>query len=127
MQREVSRLQRLVHQLEELSLAESGQIPLNKQPINLCQLIQDVSDRLRVQYEDKGVTLDYDCDTDLPHIFLDADRITQVLVNLLGNALQYTPSGGAVRAQVSRDGDKFVTRITDKGIGIPLVRFIDNQ
>lgn len=118
-QREVSRLQRLVHQLEALSQAESGQILLDKRQVDLDKLIWDVGQRLGVQFEDKGVRLHYDFEPNLPAISLDADRITQVLVNLLGNALQYTPSGGEVKVQVFRVDNALMTRITDTGIGIP--------
>lgn len=117
-QREVSRLQRLVYQLEKLSQAEGGQIPLHKQAINYCQLIQTVCNRLQVQYDSKGVDLMYDCSSSLPSLMLDSDHMTQVLINLLGNALQYTPIDGTVTVQCYQDGNQIVTRVQDTGIGI---------
>lgn len=118
-QREVSRLQRLVYQLEELSQAESSQIHLKKQAVDFKRLIDDVGGRLAVQYEDKGVELHINCPSSLPLLFLDADRITQVLINLLGNALQYTPPGGMVQVQVRQGVNEIVTQVTDTGIGLP--------
>lgn len=118
-QHEISRLQRLVYQFEELSLAESGQIPLKRKRVDLRQLIQEVGVRLAAQYEDKGVTLVYAFAPDLPKVDIDPDRITQVLINLLGNALQFTVEGGEVRVQATHEGTEVMTRVIDKGAGIP--------
>jgi len=132
-QREVTRLQRLVHDLEELSRVEAGQVPLDLRPVALADLIQAVADRLRPQFEDKGVSLDVDVSTNLPPVRADAGRITQVLLNLMGNALQYTPTGGRVSVHSSAASDQSLhtdrrvlkadhwlrTTITDTGIGIP--------
>lgn len=117
-QREVSRLQRLVYQLEKLSQAEGGQIPINKQSINYCQLIQTVCNRLEVQYDSKGVNLGYDCNSSMPNILLDSDHITQVLINLLGNALQYTPADGKVTVHIHQNDNQIITKIQDTGIGL---------
>lgn len=117
-QREVSRLQRLVYQLEELSQAESSQIHLKKQAVDFKRLLDDVGGRLAVQYEDKGVELHINCPSSLPPLYLDPDRITQVLINLLGNALQYTPAGGTVQVQVIQSANEIVTQVIDTGIGL---------
>jgi histidine kinase len=117
-QHEVSRLQRLVYQLERLSQAESGQIPLNKQWVDYAQLIKATCERLKVQYDSKGVDLVYEVSLKLPQIRIDPDHITQVLINLLGNALQYTPAGGRVTIQAHVSGEKIVTSVRDKGIGM---------
>lgn len=117
-QREVGRLQRLVHQLEALSRAESDQLTPNKQLLDYAWLVQSVCDRLRGQYEDKGVTLTVEAAGELSLLAVDPDLITQVLTNLLGNALQYTPGGGSVRVSVVRQRDEILTRVTDSGIGI---------
>lgn len=117
-QQEVSRLQRLVVQLEQLSQAESGHVALNLQPADIGQLICAICDRMEVQYESKGVDLACVCEPGLPSILIDRDHITQVAINLLGNALQYTPAGGKVAVQVVRDGTVMVIRIQDSGIGL---------
>ncbi|GAB1420957.1 hypothetical protein MASR2M15_10860 [Anaerolineales bacterium] len=118
-QHEVSRLQRLVYQLERLSQAESGQIPLSKQLIAYADLIRSTCERLKVQYDSKGVELAYELSPDLPSLYLlDPDHITQVLINLLGNALQYTPSGGSVIVEAYADGKQIVTLVKDTGIGM---------
>ncbi len=100
-EQEVSRLQRLVRDLEELSKAEAGQISLEKALVNPAALVETAVRRLRPQFTDKQVTLEPNHPTDLPSLRVDPARMTQVLINLLGNALQYTPSGGQVTVSCS--------------------------
>jgi len=119
-QREVARLQRLVHDLAELSRAESGDISLDLRSAVLNELIQGAFDRLKSQYEDKGVGINSDIEADLPSVSVDTSRITQVLLNLLGNALQYSNSDGQVGVRVWREGQEIITEVQDTGIGIPV-------
>ena len=94
LQREASRMQRLVQDLEDLPRAEAGQVHLDLRPVAMGELIAAVAQRLRPQFEDKGVALHLEIAPDLLLVRVDLQRMTQVLVNLLGNALQYTPAGG---------------------------------
>jgi signal transduction histidine kinase len=118
LQREVARLQRLVQDLEQLSRAEAGQIPLDLHLVSLTGLVQAVANRLKPQYHDKGVDIALNLSPQLPQIRADPGRISQVLLNLLGNALQYTPSGGHVIVQARRDGGEVVVAVHDSGIGL---------
>jgi len=118
-QREVARLQRLIHDLEELSRAEAGQVPLAPRAVAPADLVRAAADRLRPQFEDKSVSLHVDLPTDPPQIWADPSRIIQVLLNPLGNALQYTPSGGQVTVRSWRDDQEVVVAVQDTGIGIP--------
>jgi histidine kinase len=117
--READRLQRLVDDLQELSQVEAGALPFIPQALDLSPLVQATLQRLRPQFEEKGVSLQVEVPLDLPRVQADGDRISQVLINLVGNALQYTPEGGwvAVRAKAERDEARI--RIQDSGIGIP--------
>jgi histidine kinase len=117
-QREVARLQRLVHDLEELARVEAGQSPLDLRPVNLAELLHAATDRLQPQFEDKDVRLHVDVPHGLPHVRADAGRLLQVLLNLLGNALRYTPSGGQVTMRACCEGSQMVIRVQDTGIGI---------
>jgi histidine kinase len=117
-QREVGRLQRLVHDLEELSRAEAGQVPLDRRPVSPSELIHAAADRLRPQFEDKDVRLGLELPADLPQVKADSIRVIQVLINLLGNALQYTPSRGCVTVQSWRDDYEVVIAVEDSGVGI---------
>jgi histidine kinase len=117
-QREVARLQRLVHDLEELARVEAGQSPLDLRPVNLAELLQAITDRLRPQFEDKGIRLHVEVPQGLPRVRADAGRLQQVLLNLVGNALRYTPCGGQVTVSAGREGQQMVLRVHDTGIGI---------
>jgi histidine kinase len=114
---EAARLQRLSSDLSELSRAEEGALPLHLQRVDLGELMLACADRLRPQFDDKGVDLQVRSGPPLP-VDGDADRITQVLTNLLGNALTYTPNGGQVVVTSSRDGSLAEVSITDTGIGL---------
>jgi signal transduction histidine kinase len=116
--KEAGRLQRLVADLQELSRVEASSFHLELKPISLAQLIDSVAQRLGQQFAEKGVTLDIEPLPSLPAVLADEDRTTQVLINLVGNALQYTPSGGRVSVTASTTGSEVHIRIQDTGIGI---------
>jgi len=117
MQTEVTRLQRLVYDLEELSRVEAGQITLEWQTVVLADLIRTAVERLRSQFEDKGVSLEMVVSSDVM-VQVDAARITQVLLNLISNALQYTPSGGTVTVNSWQVARQVFVAVRDTGIGI---------
>lgn len=117
-QREVSRLQRLVYDLEELSRAEAGQLPIRRQRTSIDECIQQAVSRLKLQYEDKQVNLQVTIEPELPAVQADPERVVQVLLNLLGNALQYTPSGKKVWLHTRHTEQAIVIDIQDEGIGI---------
>ncbi len=118
-EREVTRLQGLVRDLEELSRAESGQIVLERERVSPTDFIIPAADRLRPQFEDKGVALEVNLQPELPAVHVDPWRMTQVVLNLLGNALQYTPAGGNVQLSATVDRNQLTICIKDTGIGIP--------
>ena len=114
---EASRLQRLASDLAELSRAEEGAISLQLRHVDLGALVSASVERLRPQFDDKGVALAASPGPRLP-VEVDPDRIAQVLTNLLGNALTYTPSGGHVDVALRRRGDLAEMAVTDSGIGL---------
>ncbi|NIS81055.1 MAG: HAMP domain-containing protein [Anaerolineales bacterium] len=118
--READRMQRLVHDLQELSQVEAGVYDVEFQDVRIADLVEAARDRLERQFVEKGVDLEVDVPADMPLIRADDNRIGQVLLNLLGNALQYTPPGGKVRISASQVGHEIVVKIRDSGIGIPL-------
>ena len=117
--READRLERLVRDLQELSRVEAGAFDLNQQATAPSHLVDAVVDRLARQFEEKSVALETDVPAALPLVRADEDRIGQVLLNLVGNALQYTPSGGRVRIRARRTDDMIRIAVEDTGIGIP--------
>lgn len=118
-QAEASRLQRLVDDLAELSRAEAGEIAFDMTDVDLVALSKETAKRLAPQFDDKSVALQIDLPTGLPLVRADPLRITQVLMNLMGNALQYTPSGGTVTISAHREGRFIVVTVRDTGLGIP--------
>ncbi len=117
--READRLQRLVYDLQELSRVEGGAIDLTLRPTPVARLAETVRVRLGRQFEEKGVALEMDLADGLPAVRADEDRIGQVLLNLVGNALQYTPPGGRVRLSARREGAQVRFLVADTGVGIP--------
>ena len=115
---EADRLQRLVYDLQELSRVEAGAYELNLQPVQVSTLMADVTARLSRQFEEKEVVLETDIPSSLPRVLADKDRIDQVLTNVVGNALQYTPSGGRVWVTATLQGKKIFIAVHDTGIGI---------
>jgi signal transduction histidine kinase len=115
---EADRLQRLVNDLQELSRVEAGAYQLNLVSISPLSLIETVINHLNRQFEEKGIHLEKKVDADLPNVSVDKDRIMQVLTNLIGNALQYTPAGGSVVTTATRVKSEILISITDTGIGI---------
>jgi histidine kinase len=110
---------RLVDDLQELSRVEADTFKLDLRPVAVAELVTAALARLGRQYEEKGVALTYSLPPDLPIVQADEDRVGQVLLNLIGNALQYTPTEGEVRVSATRHGDEVEVSVTDTGIGIP--------
>lgn len=115
---EANRLQRLVNDLQELSQIEAGAIDLQLVPQKVSALVKTTLARMGRQFEEKGVTLETVIPADLPLVSADEHRTGQILLNLVGNALQYTPSGGKVQIQARRKMDEVEISIRDSGVGI---------
>ncbi|MFP3855255.1 MAG: sensor histidine kinase [Anaerolineales bacterium] len=117
--READRMQRLVHDLQELSRVEAGAYTLERDLHSIQSLVQAAKVRLEKQYQEKGVGLRLDLPSSLPQVWVDESRIQQVLLNVLGNALQYTPRGGQVRVEADPTEGQVAIRVHDTGRGIP--------
>ena len=119
LQDELIRLNRLVEDLRTLSLAEAGELPLKKEPINMADLAQKLLAAMEQIAEEKGISIQLDVWTNQTTISADANRIKQVLVNLLTNAIRYTPSPGTIYLRLLNENDQYLTVIVqDTGIGI---------
>ncbi|MCB0163580.1 MAG: HAMP domain-containing protein [Anaerolineae bacterium] len=112
-------LSRLVNDLHELAQAEAKQLPLNRDETDIARLVGTVSDTFRPSAEAKGITLNSEIAADTPPVQVDAARLTQVLQNLLANALRHTPEGGRITIQAGPDGDSLRLSVADTGEGIP--------
>ena len=116
---EADRLQRLVNDLQELSRVEAGAYELNIHSTRVSDLLTAAEARLGRQFEEKGVILEITLPNHLPQVLADEDRIGQVLLNLVGNALQYTPPGGKVRITAADQKGEVYIAVSDSGMGIP--------
>lgn len=116
---EVDSLSLMVNELLELSRIESGRVPLDRKPTRPEEVVLPAAERLRLQAERAGLALTVDCPADLPRMLADANRIQGVIVNLLHNAIKFTPSGGQVLVQASRQEQAIRFLVQDTGIGIP--------
>jgi signal transduction histidine kinase len=111
-------LNRLVDDLQELAQAEAGQLSLVRQPVSLQPLVEKSVYLAEPNALAKGVTIRVDIPADLPCIDADAERISQVLGNLLTNAITGTPPGGQVEIRAKRVDSQVQVSVCDTGVGI---------
>lgn len=115
---EVDALSLMVQELVELSRIESGKVPLQLKSVLPKELLSEAAERLRLQAERSNLRLYLDCPPDLPKVLADPPRMEQVIVNLLHNAIKFTPSGGEIRLSALREDDSVVFSVSDNGVGI---------
>lgn len=116
--RELRRLTRLADDLSAVSRAEEGNQPLDLENLDLADLAHEVGSHLRVQFDAKGVQLVIEDPMQATPVFADRDRISQVLTNVIGNALTYTSPGGKVTISVRAEDGEAVVEVTDTGRGL---------
>jgi len=116
---EADRLNRLVDDLQELSRVEARAYQLDIRPVDASSFLQTVTKRLGAKAQAKRISLDLELTPDLPPVLVDEDRAIQILTNLTGNALQYTPEGGRITISAKRINDEAQISVRDTGSGIP--------
>ncbi len=112
-------LTRLVDDLHDLALADAGQLRLECAPVDLVDLARTAVGQFSPIAEAAGVKLELEAGEAVSVIEGDADRLAQVLRNLLSNALRHTPAGGRVALRVARSGERIQVQVADTGSGIP--------
>ncbi|HUS15195.1 MAG TPA: ATP-binding protein [Chloroflexia bacterium] len=117
---ELDGLTQLVRELLELSKIESGQVALERAREAVAPLLARAAGRLDAQAARAGLTLTVDVPPDLPAVDVDAARVEQVLVNLVHNAIKFTPAGGRVTVGAALHPEGVCIRVADTGVGIPL-------
>ena len=115
---EATRLENLVNDLRTLSLADAGELSINRQIIEPQRLLQEVAALYQYQTERKKITLKLDMDTWLPNIEVDPGRMTQVLTNILDNAMRHTPEGGHILLAAQQTGEFVELAVQDSGPGV---------
>jgi two-component system phosphate regulon sensor histidine kinase PhoR len=114
-----TRLARLTEDLLELARIEAGQLKLEFQPVSVDQLVASCMDTASVKAVPKHLTLKSDIPSGLPKVRGDANRLQEVLQNLMDNAVQYTSAGGSITVEAAHSGNEVIITVADTGIGIP--------
>lgn len=118
-QDELIRLNQLVEDLRTLSLAEAGKLQLNQTEVDLAELSKRICQAIEPLAEDKDISLQLEVNADQTTLQVDPDRIKQVLMNLLTNAIRHTPSHGTISVRMKNDSRQYLSMIVqDSGTGI---------
>jgi signal transduction histidine kinase len=118
--RAASSMNRLIEDLLDVSRMESGAFTVELQWLDVATLTTEVCEQFRPEATEGGRTLEAMIEGDIPPVPADRDRLSQVLENLIGNALRFTPAGGSVTVRVTRQGPNAIAcSVSDTGVGIP--------
>lgn len=118
--KETDRMTRIVKDLLTLSrLDENTDAAPHKEELDLDLFVNDIADRLKISAEKKNQTLTYKSLCKLPPVFTDKDKLEQVIVNIISNAVKYTASGGKIEVFTGRIYNDLYIKVVDNGIGIP--------
>lgn len=116
--RNTHRLARIVTELLDISKIEENKLVLRQEPVSIDQIIAEVVDELRPSLDKRNHSLSIEVAPDMPPVFGDHDRLAQVIINLLGNAIKYTPDGGKIKIEAQTEDDQAHIKVIDNGIGI---------
>lgn len=116
--RNATRLARIVSELLDISRIEENQLVLERVPVSLATIIGEIAEEQQPYLESRGHRLTIEIADDLPLVSGDPDRISQVIINLLGNAIKYTPDQGHIRIRAYAEPDQVHLEVADTGIGI---------
>jgi signal transduction histidine kinase len=121
MYREAEHLSHLIDDLRTLSLADSGELALDRQMNSPNELLERVAAAHSPQAQRSGISIKLDTDPGLSHVWVDAERMAQVLSNLVSNALRFTPEGGQITLAARQHTGAIQLVVRDTGTGIPPV------
>jgi len=119
--RNLDRLGALIDDILDLAKLEAKKMEIKPQPTAIATVLEDVSQTLDTWTKNKDIALVNDIQENLPDINIDFDRMIQVLMNIISNAIKFTPKGGTITlgAQLLKNGDQMEITIADTGVGIP--------
>ncbi len=111
-------LVKLINDLLDISRIESGKVEMNVGKVNLAEMVDGVVDMLTPQLKDKNIICVPEIDTNVPEMMLDATQMERVFINIMGNAIKFTPQGGKITPKIYRSDGKVKIEISDTGLGI---------
>lgn len=114
-----ARMNRLIEELLDVARMESGAFTVELQRLDFAALAGEVCEQFRLEATEAGRMLECSMDAELPLVFADRARMSQVLENLISNALKFTPAGGSIIVRVTRDATGVSCAVADTGVGIP--------
>ena len=112
------RLLKLINDLLDLVRLESGRLEIKREPLDMTEFVKAISSAARQVAEDKLLRLETFIDPALGTVLADRDKLDKIVLNLVFNALKFTPAGGRVELRAQRQGDEFVLAVVDTGMGI---------
>ncbi|HZS33046.1 MAG TPA: HAMP domain-containing sensor histidine kinase [Methylomirabilota bacterium] len=118
-QASAQRLMTMVGQIVDLGRLRAGRIQLDRRPTAIARVVADAVEEVRPLLEQSKLRIEVDAPADLPPVLADESRVNQVLINLLGNAVRFTPPGGRIGVQVAAREEEIVVSVSDTGVGIP--------
>jgi len=113
------RLIELVNDLLDVSRLERGKLQITLRELDLTEMTRDIADEIKPLSDEKKLSLSIDAEADLPKVQGDAQLMRQAILNMISNAVKYTPLGGKIQIRIGRDGDRLLWSVKDTGIGIP--------
>jgi PAS domain S-box-containing protein len=114
-----SQMKRLIQDLLDVKRIESGRLVIEPRAVRASTLLCEAAEMLRPHAVANSLVLEVDAPADLPHVWADPQRIQQVLANLIGNAIKFTPKGGRIAMRASRMESEVRVIVADTGAGIP--------
>ena len=119
MQEAAAQIDALIQDLLDVTRLEAGRLTVSRRNVEPAPLVEAALYAMRTLAESSGVELTASYDDTLPTVYADPDRVTQLLSNLVGNALKFTPAGGRVEVRVQPHGEGALVSVVDTGEGIP--------
>ena len=116
---EADRMTRIVQDLLTLSKIDYGKMEMNVSRFSFSKAVRSVYEAVALNAESHGHTLTFSCEENMPDVDGDRERIEQVIMNIVSNAIKYTPDGGKIAITAATSGMNVFVRISDNGIGIP--------